>query len=58
VLVIKNEIGGACGTHRKENAHRVLRGKLEESGDLEDLDVNARIILKYKLNRIAEGGRE
>ena len=45
----KNEVGGACGTYgKKERCDRVLVGKtLSKRGNLEEPDVNERIILRW-----------
>jgi hypothetical protein len=44
----EDKIGSACGTYgEKGNASRVLVRKTAEREDLEDLDVDDRIMLKW-----------
>jgi ferredoxin len=51
-----NEMGGACGTCRGE-VQRILVGKLEEKGHLNDLAVDGSAILKWILrNQLGRRG--
>ena len=40
----------------KGNTYRVLGRKRKESSDLDDLGVNAKMILKWNLNKILRSG--
>jgi hypothetical protein len=48
----ENEVGGTCSTHEKsEKCKKVLFGKHVGSGQLGDLGIDERIILKCNLKK-------
>jgi hypothetical protein len=51
----KNEMGGACSTYGSEVHSCLWWGNLRERGDLEDVGIDVRIILKW-IFKISDGG--
>jgi hypothetical protein len=54
-----NDMGAVCGTYEREGgAYKVLWEDLMERDHLEDLGLDGRIILKWVLQEVGEGGLE